>query len=66
MFCCSIEILVAEETTLDGKDRIPPMAVDYPLRLYSTLESGRFAIQGIERSVCDRPFWSRIGLNRET
>lgn len=47
------EILVAEETTLDGKDRIPPMAVDYPLRLYSTLESGRFAIQGIERSVCD-------------
>ena len=47
------EILVAEETTLDGKDRIPSMAVDYPLRLYSTLESGRFAIQGIERSVCD-------------
>lgn len=47
------EILVAEENTLDGKDRIPPMAVDYPLRLYSTLENGRFAIQGIERSVRD-------------
>ena len=29
------------------------MALDYPLRLYSTMESGRFAIQGIERSVCD-------------
>ncbi|MDE7477797.1 MAG: M56 family metallopeptidase [Lachnospiraceae bacterium] len=47
------EILIANDAKLEENDRIPSMALDYPLRLYSTMESGRFAIQGIERSVCD-------------
>lgn len=48
------EILVAGDARLDDTDRIPSMALDFPLKLYSTMESGRFAnYQGIERTVCD-------------
>ena len=48
------EILIAGDAKLEDNDRIPSMALDYPLRLYSTMESGRFEnYQGIERSVCD-------------
>ena len=47
------EILIAGDARLEENDRIPSMALDYPLRLYSTMESGRFANQGSERSVCD-------------
>lgn len=48
------EILVAGDARLDDTDRIPSMALDFPLKLYSTMESGRFAnYQGIERTVRD-------------
>lgn len=47
------EILIAGDASLAEDDRIPSMALDYPLQPYSTMESGRFATQGIERSVCD-------------
>lgn len=47
------EILIAGDAKLEESDRILSMALDYPLRLYSTTESGRFTNQGIERSVCD-------------
>lgn len=47
------EILIAGDAKLEDDDRIPSMALDYPLRLYSTMENGRFAVQGIERTVCD-------------
>lgn len=48
------EILVAGDAKLKDGDRIPSMAIDYPLRLYSTMKDGKFvSYQGIERSVCD-------------
>ncbi|MDE6434504.1 MAG: M56 family metallopeptidase [Lachnospiraceae bacterium] len=52
------QIMVAEDTQLEAGDKILPMAVNYPLRMYSTLESRRFQteesdIQGMERSVWD-------------
>lgn len=52
------QIMVAEDTQLEAGDKILPMAVNYPLQMYSTLESRRFHteksdIQGMERSVWD-------------
>ncbi|MDE5863317.1 MAG: hypothetical protein K2H34_03110 [Lachnospiraceae bacterium] len=52
------EIMVAKDAQLEANDRILPIAMNYPLQMYSTLESRRFqteesGFQGMERAVWD-------------